>query len=235
MPRSVPRKPSPWTRKRLTLIAVVALMLAGFPYACSKYRASRAERLHAEWMEYEPPADLVVYEEDRAEAARLLAAGDGHFVLPGAEDKPPLMAGETPVAHFPPHATALQKRIPGGCAFLHWLRGPDAETLVLVSIGLVPGNPAARSTRGVSFTAYKLDPSTAANKKPPAAAGAAYVVPLGPDDVFRVRAGRRDVGDATHFTIAWERNGRPGTLHGIMQPDGTIVMRPSRSSFTPLR
>jgi hypothetical protein len=98
----------------------------------------------------------------------------------GGENKPPLTL-DTPVAHFPAHAAAIQKRIAGGCAFLHWLRRQDEEPLVFVSLQLCPGDPAQRSTRAVSFTPYKLT-NGAQPDKTPLRAGAPYLLHLSVSD-----------------------------------------------------
>jgi hypothetical protein len=203
---------------------LVTLALVSLPFVCSTIRARRAQGMYSRWMEYEPPGHLVIYEEDPGAAAQLLTAPD-YSVLAGGEDKPPLTP-DTPVAHFPAQAAAIQKRIPGGCAFLHWLRRQDEEPLVFVSLQLCPGDSAKRSTRAVSFTPYKL---TAPSEKTPLPAGAPYFLHLGVSDTLRVFAGQRDVGDAAHFTIAYVKNGRPGTIHGLLQPDGAIAMASSQS------
>jgi hypothetical protein len=213
------------------LLALAGFILAGVPITCSAIRARRAQGLYAQWMEYEAPPHMVIYEEDPAAAAQLLSTGGGYFVMPDTEDKPPLTT-ETPVAHFPPEAKGLQAKIPGGCAFLHWLRRQDDESLVFVSLQLGPGDPAKRSTRTITFTPYKL---TAAATASPAPAGSPYIMHLGRTDALRILAGQRDVGDASHLTLTYFKNGRPGTLHGVLQPEGTVILSPSRVTAPPPR
>ena len=132
------------------------------------------------------------------------------------------------MAHFPAQAATIQRRIPGGCAFLHWLRRQDQEPLMFVSLQLCQGDPAHRSTRAVSFTPYKLN-SGAPPEKAPLPAGAPYLLHLGVSDTLRVFAGQRDVGDAAHFTIAYVKTGRPGMIHGVLQPDGSVAISSSQS------
>jgi hypothetical protein len=213
-------------KRKIPLALAAVLLLAGIPILCNTLRAHRARALHAQWMEYEPPPNTVVYEEEPAAAAQLLATGGGYFVIPDSDDKPPLTS-ETPVAHFPPQAKGLQALVPGGCAFLHWLRRQDDETLVFVSLQLGPGDPATRSTRTLTFTPYKV--SSASTRGAPTPAGTPYVIRLGRSDLLRVLAGQRDLGDAAHFTIDFSRNGRPGTIHGVLQPDGNIIISPTRA------
>src|SRR5947208_1790590 len=86
-----------WTKRRIWLIVLAGLVLFGVPLVYSALQARRAEGLYARWIEYEPPRNMVVYEEDRAAAAQLLASGGGYFAMTGAED-------ENPVAFFPPNA-----------------------------------------------------------------------------------------------------------------------------------
>jgi hypothetical protein len=215
-----------FTRRRVMIWLLVASALVSLPLVCSTIRARRAQGMYSRWMEYEPPGHLVIYEEDPGAAAQLLAT-PGYFVMPGGEDKPP-MTPDTPVAHFPPQAAAIQKRIPGGCAFLHWLRRQDEEPLVFVSLQLCPGDSAHHSTRAVSFTPYMLN-SGAPAEKTPSPTGPPYLLHLGVSDALRVFAGQRDVGDAAHFTIAYVKNGRPGMIHGNLQPDGIVAISSSQS------
>jgi hypothetical protein len=217
---------SVFTRRRVMLILLSGLVLGTISFTCSTIRARRAQGLYARWMDYEPPGHMIVYEEDPAAAAQLLTTPD-YFVISGGEDKPPLTP-ETPVAHFPPQAQTIQRRIPGGCAFLHWLRRQDDEPLVFVSLQLCPGDPDKRSTRAVSFTPYKFIGAAAPISSPPPA-GPAYSLHLRATDILRVFAGQRDVGDAAHFTIAYVKNGRPGMIHGVLQPDGTVAISALRS------
>ena len=217
------RSKTTWSRWRLTSLIVAVLVVAGIPITCRWVHAHRARGLYAQWMEYEPPASMVVYEEEPAAAAQLLSAGGGYFVMPDAQDKPPLTS-DTPVAHVPPNARKLQSHALGGCAFLHWLRRQDDEALIFVSLQLGPGDPAKRSTRTVTFTPFKVTTPEAG----PAPAGAPYVIHLGASDLLRVLAGQRDVGDASHFTVNYVRNGRPGTIHGVLQADGTVALSPLR-------
>jgi hypothetical protein len=218
------------------LLGLGVAFLVGVPYAFVTVRGWRAESLHARLMEYEPPANMVVYEEEPNAAADLVARGGGGYaVLPGGEDKPPLST-ETPVAHFPPESEALRKRIPGGCAFLHWLRAGDREPLVLVSVQLGPGDAAKRSTRTVSFTPYLIDAGTVGRGgPPPTPAGAPHVVHLTAKETFRVFAGQRDVGDSAHFSIEYVKGGRPATLHGVLQQDGSVGLSTVRKELEPPR
>jgi hypothetical protein len=217
-------------KRRTALIVLAGLMLIIIPLSCIALRARRAEGLYAQWIEYEPPPHMVVYEEEPAAASQLLRSGGGYFLMPGSGGKPPLTS-ETPVAHFPPNAKALQSQVPGGCAFLHWLRRRDEESLVLVSLQIGPGEPAKRSTRTVSFAPFKVPSAGAAG--PPSPAGTAYVIHLNRSDALRVFAGQRDVGDTSHFTLNYVKNGRTGTIHGILQPNGTITMSPTRAAMSP--
>src|SRR5688500_7226760 len=109
-----------WTRRRVALLALAVLVLVGIPITYNAIRARRAPGLYAQWMEYEPPPHMVVSEGNPPAAAQHLPTGGGYFVMPDTEDRPPLTT-ETPVAHFPPQAKGLQAKIPGACAFLHWL------------------------------------------------------------------------------------------------------------------
>lgn len=228
--RTSGRAETTWSRRRIVCAVLGGAVVAvGAPITCSTLRSRRAERLHAQWMEYEPPPDLVVYEEEPDAAARLLATGDGgYFILPGSEDKPPLTT-QTPVAHFPPNARTLQKLVPGGCAFLHWLRHGDEEVLILVSLQLAPGDPTRRTTRAVTLTPFKVSGLGGNDAKPPPACGLPFVFPLSITDTLRVFAGQRDVGDTSHFTVSFTRTGRRGTLHGLLEADGTVSLSLSRT------
>jgi hypothetical protein len=57
------------------------------------------------------------------------------------------------------------------------------------------------------------------------------VIHLPRNDVFRVFAGQRDLGDTTHFTIPYVRNGKPGALHGGLLSDGNVATSPTRSAI----
>jgi hypothetical protein len=214
-------------KRRILPLTFAALLLAGIPILCNSLRAHRDSALHAQWMEYEPSPGTIAYEEEPIQAAQLLATGNGYFVIPDSEDNPPLTS-ETPVAHFPPQAKGLQSLIPGGCAFLHWLRRQEEESLVFVSLQLGPGDPAKRSTRTLTFTPYKI--SSASTRTAPRPAGPPYIMHLTRADLVRVLAGQRDLGDTAHFTIDLFKNGRPGTLHGILQPDGNVLISPTRAA-----
>jgi len=99
-------------RLLLTLTLLNTLMLAGFvvgpqikPLAAAQWQAWQASRaarrqLQAETasrqtcLSYAPPAGLVAYEEDPAEAAKLLSSGNGKYEssMPGVGGMPPVEA-----------------------------------------------------------------------------------------------------------------------------------------------
>jgi hypothetical protein len=222
--------------------AGVVLLLIGVPYACSTLRAWRARALHAKWMEYEAPQGQVVYEEDPAAAADLIArGGGGYFVLRAGDDgSAAAVAAETsaefPVVHFPPDAAALRARIPGGCAFLHWLRAGELETLVYVSLRLGPADAGDATGRTVVLTPYRVDADDAARGgAAPSPAGAPVIVHLKARDRLRVFAGQRDVGDAAHFAIEYVKADRGGTIHGVLNRDGSVGLSTDRTELEPVR
>jgi hypothetical protein len=45
-------------------------------------------------------------------------------------------------------------------------------------------------------------------------------------DQLRLYAGQADPADASHFTIAYDLDGHPGTIDGWLKPDGSVVLKP---------
>jgi hypothetical protein len=61
---------------------------------------------------------------------------------------------------------------------------------------------------------------------PPAGDRPEQVRLSGPGE-FRFYAGQPDPSDPTHFTVGYDVDGAPGTIHGRLAPDGTIKLEPT--------
>lgn len=51
-------------------------------------------------------------------------------------------------------------------------------------------------------------------------------------NLFRFYAGQVDVADPSHFTIRYEHDGVPGTIHGNLKDDGFIELKPEAGTLT---
>jgi hypothetical protein len=304
-------------RLLLVLTLLNTLMLAGFvvgpqikPFAAEQWQQWQAARAAQRQLQvdaavrhaclaYAPPAGLVAYEEDPAEAAKLLAPGDGKYgsAVPGlgAPSQPAARVrgpGDDPAvpSEFQPPVRAslpdaftdfdgrANQTLFGGVTepallFLHERTTPRG-TKHLVVVRLYPGYEFGShdtftddhqtrtwtlgKSRRLAASAWDYPAPPASPRlasvwsvllalpdrqrtlaempvRPrPVDASAALVsgaadehppVPIDYGNRLRVYAGQADPADASHFTIAYQLDGKAGTIDGWAKDTG-VVLRP---------
>lgn len=69
----------------------------------------------------------------------------------------------------------------------------------------------------------------------PPAAGQPEQIRLLDGGHLRLFAGQPDPADPTHFTIRYDFDGRPGTIHGHLKPTGTVDLHPDHGTLVGTR
>lgn len=65
----------------------------------------------------------------------------------------------------------------------------------------------------------------------PPAKGKAEQIRLLDPDLFRFYAGQPNPGDASHFAIPYDLQGKHGTIHGRLKPNGNIELKPDAGTM----
>jgi hypothetical protein len=214
--------PPVWRRKRARrlIFALIFLLLAVvgiFQRRTIELYARQAELLYAQraWLNFSAPADRVVYDDDPARAAALLALPDYARVY--------TPQGKAAVVWTPPQfsdawfRTSGRPPSPTAVLFLHERRTAAGERFLL-SCELEP----AQGLAGSSTTPIHMSEIRRAGWR----RGLARRNSVGwslPGQIqraiqagahLRVFAGQADPGDATHFTVKYDLDGVEGILDG---------------------
>jgi hypothetical protein len=114
------------------------------------------------------------------------------------------------------------------------------KTLYLIAWPMLPGkgeNPPQRvqDKRG-SLVIHSDDaPVTMRwHYTPPSSDGPARIRLEG-RELFRFYAGKPDPADASRFTIDYDIDGKPGTIHGQLRDDGSLELKPTTGVTAGLR
>ena len=275
-----------------TLLGMSVLGPQLFPFVTQQYakwKASRAEAkallaglaLQQQAAAHVAPADRVVYEEDPAEAARLLkqrpldykpsgfvtGSVPPGWVAPVQATAPPYFASYVDAVHGGTRVHGVdnpllflhERKTPGGVAYVVAVQLSANHTFNRNSLVDVSGATTAtryRQTKHRSLTAAAriADPAgpAAAVKARRHSAGAQLNLPdsaerqvssippglsidVTPEidygNALRFFAGQPDPNDASHFTIAYQADGRDGVIDGWLKDNG-LVLRPREAQWS---
>ena len=205
------------------------------------------EAAYAKALVYTAPPDRIIYEERPTEAQKLLAGG-GYKAVRGQVAYFPSRPWQVPVQiQEPPEAAALAPVTrDGALVFAHMLKeAPGNEYLVCVqlvaeqrsdprSVNLeqryvIQTYRALRvmveSSNGIRFNNLSFE-MRSRNSVVTITRGTDRNHPGTEFDergLFRIYAGQIDPGDATHFTIPYELDGKPGVIDGRLTGGSPIV------------
>lgn len=104
-----------------------------------------------------------------------------------------------------------------------------AQSFVAQSFGFSPdgeavGDGAPRCDLAIEDSSSGV--AMPAHWSPPASPGEPGTLRVDYRDQLRVFAGQPDPADASHFTIPYDLDGRPGILDGWLKPDGSVQLEP---------
>lgn len=226
-------------RRRVQFVAVRAsVVIAAAATLCifgpSAWNRARLLYWQSKAMRYSPPANLVVYDDDPAPAARR-ARRDPRFSDSG-ETTGGYRGGAIRMAR--PWLAFNEIESPPGRAeaatlFLHErAQGPHAPRMVAVELlgmdgpmspeSFAPGSPVI-----ANFSVSVVRPGSAIAS--PTVIGDRIVrLSVGAHrlkDHFRCFAGQIDPADESHFTIAYQLNGQPAVLDGWLLDDDTVRLQ----------
>jgi hypothetical protein len=219
----------PRVRRYAVVFAVIAMAAIGFwRWGPGLWRQTLYLRAQARCMNYAPPADQVVYEEDPERVETLRARQSPSYrrvvyrgTFEGTDWDP--VALNTPVMDGFMSITLLQVNPP--LLFLHERRDPAGHRY-LVWIGLQIENAEERGQgRVVSVVACVFRPARLWS----------YLEPVKRDDylslhdvqasdTLRVFAGQFDANDASRFSIRYELNGTAGVIEGQLLDGGQLKL-----------
>jgi hypothetical protein len=225
-------------------VGVLAVIVLGIVYGRVYAKRAAMLRVQQSCLDYAPPADQVVYDEEPARAKELLARGGGG----GGGEYVPIPAGDsangTPVAGHIPTAWREMRRwaMPsqpsptGAVLFLHERRTHLGDKQVLVC---VEADRVARKLRVTLIHpgASTLDPTPITDLEfapPPQpdlvilkSGGEPFenkLPPAGGDGRADLRffAGPFDTADQTRFNLPYELNGQRGELDCWLQDERVV-------------
>ena len=213
--------------KSLLPLLVLAVPLAAawvMPYV----QRARELSLQDKCLEFALPPDTIVYTDDPAEKARLLAAAGPDA---GYTDRLPLVGPTDALVHTPPAWSKFEPTARTGIAFLHRLRSPGGKTrLVAVEVRPTPTRDKTTDQKDlIAFGAQVIEPATlAGERRHVQLRGQVRLLEarIGKADCFRLFAGQVDGADPSRFTIRYTHNGTPGILDGSLGDDERVVLLP---------
>lgn len=128
----------------------------------------------------------------------------------------------------------------GATAFLHELRRKDgSRRLVAVEAYALDRNHPATDSLAFSHLAWTVIEPGGLWSPPRSQVYSIWGIPRAPlsSDPLRLYAGQTDPNDASHFTIAYDRAGRPGVIDAWLRADDTLLfeVREAERSFSSAR
>jgi hypothetical protein len=235
-PAEVPyAPPPPWHRRRAfrragLAAAVLFLALFAWRWGRTALRETQSFYWQRQCLAYAPADGWVVFDDDPARAAVLLA-GQGYVRSHSAFGQ-----GTYAIHDAQPWQTyrGVGRRSFGRApaapvVFMHRRTSPAGhERLVAVQIGYVVGTPREEFNRLNFHPFVETTRSVLPGKKlvqyDPSNRGLNMFRRLG--DGTRLLAGRPDPADASHFTIDYVHNGTPGTIDGWLNDDESVTLAP---------
>ncbi len=206
-------------RRFVILFAVVLPSLTLCMCGYRRYHPIIKERVDLAWQQHvfanhSAPPDLVVYEEDPTEAAKLLAAG-GHYEDVSSSFPEPGVA--FPVGYWYGLEIAALDQDCGFLLFLHERRTARNEArLALVTYGM---GELTKARRVLDFRCTTCAYAPLLSGRPEMTAICIYTVELTSADRLRLFCGQPS-SDPSKFTVNYDLNGQSGVIEGIVDMDG---------------
>jgi len=207
-------------RRYVFAAAGVALAIVAWRWGGDAARAAQVLYWSRQCMSYAPPADLVVFEQNATEAARLMGSGAGYQLTNAGEADPP-HAWLSPA----PYAFVPQSGWAPHVAFMHGRRGVDGpERLVVIEL-LAMREPHTDNHTVLFhprvFATSVVRPPTQVRRNDDTVR-----ISLAPDERLRLYAGQPDPRDPSRFTIECVIAGERGTIEGTLRADDVVAFRP---------
>ncbi len=204
-------------RRWMVTAGFAALLMVALWLVPRSYRHVQLLKWQERCLTYAAPATEPVYDNDPAEAKRLLTLPRTYLADPrdGATFRLPIEWIQFYMAAgFGPQSS--------GTVFLHQRSTPRGQRR-LVAIDLV-FNPLSHE-RIITMSERVLVPATplrGPRAEPSTIRGDGLLIPVSPTDRLRVFAGQPDPNDASHFTIEYDLNGTRHVLDGWLVDEATI-------------
>ena len=207
-------------RRYVLAAAGVALAIVAWRWSGDAARAAQVLYWSRQCMHYSPPANLVVFEQDATEAARLMGAGAGYQLTNAGEADPPhAWLSPAPYAYVPQSGWAPQ------VAFMHGRRSADRPARLVVVELLAMREPHTINHTVLFhprvFATSLVRPPTQVRRNEDT-----IRISLAPDERLRIFAGQPDPRDPSRFTVECVIAGDRGTIEGVLQADDVVSFRP---------
>ena len=241
--RSITRRQR-WARRGLIIAAL--LVAAAYPiWRWGSTAVSVAQLLYWQHrcLNYIPAKDQIAYEEDGAEAAKLLAIGTEYTAYPLNRTQNKNPAAAQIAAAFVPKCWTNFGRL-AGPSYRPWAGAPYGAVVFLHELVSHGGNHRLVLVRyfaesntfnpqfiaGYNYVTHQIVPATL--RTPPVEASqrgyALSVVSTWPRVAPKVRmyCGEVDGKDSSHFTIRYEFWGKSDTLDGYLDDQDNVTLTP---------
>jgi hypothetical protein len=230
-PDYAPPEPVRWQRfwpYPVTLIAIIVLVAWVIPWGNRMVARWQGLKHQERCMAYRAPADQIVYDNDPAEAQRLVALGGGYDWAAA----PNALPAASPAVHVPEfwrrHPQPLGQA-GHALVFLHERTSPGGNRR-LVFIELVHEGYAGGSAM-IHFSSGIMERETMRRKRTKVTGQrSAFHGYVSAPERFRVFAGQPDAADKSHFTFDYEieymGNRQRGTFDGWLMDDDRVVLKP---------
>jgi hypothetical protein len=232
-----------WLRRAVLVVLIAALGYSAWRWGPEAWR--RASLLHRQrqCLNYTAAPDMVVYEEEPAAAAKLLARSQGDYAaypLQRGKGLPATARAVDAAAHLPhcwsqyqPQAATVMMqfgRAYGAIVFLHERASPSGHRR-LVSVRYFPDNDTFTPSFVPGHTCELIAITPATLTKPAKVAPRMYIIdvistwPRVPANV-RMFAGQPDPDDPSRFTIRYQMWGKEDILDGRLGDDDQVTLTP---------
>jgi hypothetical protein len=228
------------------LLVAIPVAVAVISYRCPWiwYGSRNAYQWHR-WLTFTMPADQVIYEEESARVARLLAlASDPKGQYEGDVEEGPgdwprttvkdYWGRESIAMYWPPAFQVVVRQQSVSLVFMHGLVDSTGHhrfvvvqgKRVYVEYSSHPSSSSDRSAVRLSACSHQIGQRFRLFGETNGQSSVRSVeIPLRPDQVMRIYAGQPDPNDDAHFTIKYEIDNIPGTIDGRLEADDTVTLK----------
>jgi hypothetical protein len=221
---------------RFTLAAVVVLGAYagwrwGLPLGAALWDQWRYLSMQRGWADHADPQDLVVFETDPGEVARLKSSGGYEDAsIPSVSGyNPPLPSAGLRAGVYGELDRSFRPR--GGAGgwygagvLLRRLRSPGGTERIALVSAVLRQTPPDGVNAEVWWFASPLATMRPGSRVGPGPHGKIQPY-LKPGERVRIYAGQPDVRDPSHFTVPYSVDDKGGTIEGWLRDDGTLDVR----------
>jgi hypothetical protein len=217
---SRPDGPSHRARRLIVIGAIIlALAIMVFRFGSPVRDQLRLLRQQSQWLNHLDPPDTIIYEEDPAEGAKLLATGK--------YDRLPYGGTFAGTDWDPVALRANQDKPWSVCLYEHRATSRAGnERSINVHCQTVNEEELGHG-RVMKLSAMVMKKATfwpGSRLKILTASEIVLLENLGGGDYVRFYAGQPDPADPAHFTIRYQFNNKPGVIDGRLNEDDTITL-----------